>query len=219
MRYLDLLKLLLPHGAYSDSDTSGHGKDLSVHAEGLNACQANADALFSEIFPDAADALLEDWERVYGLSQSDKPGFQRLQTLLAIINARGGLSVPHIQAALKPFIGIDAQIEEYMVFRCDDPRCLTDYSKYGTEEDYIYQFRVFVDNGLLQTVGYNAATIQEVINRIKPAHTTGILDTGQYGFFCDDPASLTDLTLLGDGGLGFFCDDSKSLTDFTFLAL
>lgn len=217
MTYLDILKLLLPHGTYSDSDTSGHGKDISVHADGLSACQVNAESLLSEIFPDAADALLEDWERVYGLTQADKPTFQRLQNLLGIINARGGLSRSHIQAALRPFTGYDADIDEFMVFRCDDHRCLTDSGMYAMDEDQIFRFFVRVDPARIQTVGYNLGMVQDVVNLIRPAHTQGIVDSGQYGFFSDDPNSLTDLTLLGTVVGGFFCDDPNSKTDFTFL--
>lgn len=217
MTYLELLRLLLPHGCYSDSDLSEHLKDLTVLAGGLDGCQGNADALFGEIFPDTAATLLADWERVYGLTQTDKPTFQRLQNLLAIINIRGGLSVPHIQAAVRPFIGCDADINEFMVFRCDDTRCLTDSGMYAMEAEQAFKFFVRVDPAKVKTAGYNLGTIQEVINRVKPAHAQGIVDSGQYGFFCDDPNSLTDLTLLGTVIGGFFCDDPNSKTDYTFL--
>lgn len=217
MTYLELLKLLLPHGAYSGSDLSGHGKDLSVHAGGLDGCQGNADALFGEISPDTASALLEDWERVYGLEQSEKPVFQRLQNLLSAINARGGLSRAHIRASLRPFTGYDVDIEEFMVFRCDDPRCLTDSGMSAMEENQVFKFFVRVDPAQVKTAGYSLGMIQGMVDRIKPAHTQGIVDSGQYGFFCDDPSSLTDLTLLGTVVGGFFCDDPGSKTDYTFL--
>lgn len=215
--YKELLKLLLPHGVYSDSDDSTHGKDLSAHGGGLDACQGDADALVGEIFPDATSALLDDWERVYGLEQLDKPTFQRLQNLLSMINARGGLSRAHIQAALRPFAGYDVGIDEFMVFRCDDPRCLTDSGMYAMEEDQVFKFFVRVSPAQVKTAGYSLGMTQEVVNRVKPAHTQGIVDSGQYGFFCDDLNSLTDLALIGIVVGGFFCDDPNSKTDYTFL--
>lgn len=194
--FLELLKLLLPYGVYSDVSEAEYLKDLSVHADALELCQDNSEALLNECFPDSTDQFLSSWERVYGLNQSDKPAFQRFQNLLAAVNARGGVSRAYIQGALRPFVGYDVEIEEYMVFRADDPRCLTDGDKYALDENYVFQFAVKIDNALITTIGYDSAAVQEAINRVKPAHTTGLLDTGSYGFFCDSVNSLTDLTLL-----------------------
>ena len=38
--------------------------------------------------------------------------------------------------------------------------------------------------------------VQAVLGAMKPAHTLGRV-TNRVGFRCDDPASVTDLTLLG----------------------
>jgi uncharacterized protein YmfQ (DUF2313 family) len=148
------------------------------------------------MFPDTTDELLTDWERVYGLVQADLPLFQRLQNFLSAYRREPRLDVPYMKEVVRPFVGYDVEVEEYMVFRCDDPRCLTDHDKYALDEDYVFQFTVIIDNALIQTVGYDPAAVQTAMNKAKPAHTNGVLDTGSAGFFCDDPNSLTDLTLL-----------------------
>jgi len=197
MTYLELLQLLLPHGVYTEDAASLHAKDLAVAAASLDRGQANADYLAEdEIYPDKTDVLLAEWERVYGLNQTDKPRFQRLQNLAAAVSAQGGLSPAHIRAALKPFVGYDVVVEDYGLLRADDPESLTDSMSFAFDEDYVYQFAVKIDNALIFTSGYSAAAIQAVIDKCKPAHTRGVLDTGVYGFFCDDPNSLTELTLL-----------------------
>ncbi|TAN61355.1 DUF2313 domain-containing protein [bacterium] len=197
MTFYELLQLLLPQGCYAEDAESLHLRDVDVTASALGGVQSNADVLTEEIiFPSEASVLLSEWERVYKLVQADKPVFQRLQNLTSAINARGSLTTKYMQEALLPFFGYNVDIIEYGAFRADDPNSLTDTSAYALDEVYMYQFTVKADNALMLTGGYNPVMVQQAINKAKPAHTRGILDTGIYGFFCDDPNSLTELTLL-----------------------
>jgi uncharacterized protein YmfQ (DUF2313 family) len=187
----DVLKLLLPiELGGSDAD------DRAVEGKHIDHIIELSDQLLKEMFPDDTDELLTDWERVYGLVQADLPLFQRLQNFLSAYRREPRLDVLYIKEVVRPFVGYDVEVEEYMVFRCDDPRCLTDDDKFALEEDHVFQFTVIIDNALIQTVGYDPAAVQTAMNKAKPAHTNGVLDTGSAGFFCDDPNSLTDLTLL-----------------------
>lgn len=195
MNYRDLLKSLLPYGAYSDDSASLHETDLAVNAGSLDGAQANADGLYGEVFPDSTSALLDRWERVYGLKQADRPLYLRTQILMAAINASRGLSIAHLQAALYRFFGYNVAVTDYMAFRADDPACLTDGDKYALEADYVFQFDVTIDNALITTAGYDQDVIADVVYKWKPAHTVAYIHFG-IGFFCDSPLSLTDTTLL-----------------------
>lgn len=192
MLHKDVLNLLFPCELGGD-----HQLDMEVEGTALDRAMASALQLRLEMFPDTTELLLERWEKVYGIIPDPaKPLFQRQQLLRAKYNARGGISRRHLQAALRPFVGYDVEIEEYHVARCDDPNTLTDDQLFALDPALIWQFRIYIDNTLLQTAGYNPADIQRIINEMKPAHTQGILDTGTAGFFCDNPDSLTDLTFL-----------------------
>ena len=192
MSHSDILKLLMP--IYLDTCCD---EDIELEGLHLDLAQASAEVLLTEMFPGTAEILLSRWEEIYGiLVDESKPLFQRRQNLLAKINARAGLSRIHIQTALRPYVGYDVDIEEYHVPRCDDPGTLTDDERYAMDDQLIWQFTVYIDNSLLQTVGYAAADIQKIIDQVKPAHTQGILNTGIAGFFADHPDSLTDSTLL-----------------------
>lgn len=200
MTNLELLKLLLPFGVYSDSADSVTAKDLAVHAGGVDACQSNADALFVEISPDTTDSLLAEWERVYGLD-SESPIYQRLQSLIAAINARNGYSIPHIQAALRPFVGYDVDIEDYAYFWSEESDTSDDGSDvdyYAGDEDTVFTFTVAIDQELVTTDGFDAVAIQTMIDKIRPAHANGLLDLGGDGFYSEDDDSLSDLTLTSD---------------------
>lgn len=56
-------------------------------------------------------------------------------------------------------------------------------------------FRWLVTSSPAPPTGFNPAPAQALVNRLKPAHTEGIV-AGTV-FLCDDPLSLTDATLLG----------------------
>lgn len=191
MSHKDVLNKLIPLDLEGDADL-----DLEVEGKQLDEVQARGDDLLVEMFPNTTAELLPDWEELYDLKQAEKPDFQRSQNLLSAVNDRGGITNAVIVEAVRPFVGYDVVVEEYMVFRCDDPRSLTDSGLYAFDEDGLYTTTVYIDNALITTDGYDPAAVIVAINKVKQSHVNVVLDTGLYGFFCDDPNSLTDLTLL-----------------------
>lgn len=99
--HADLLKLLLPAVAY---EKAGPALSAEVVAEGnqLDAFQDLIEALPPETDPRSTSALLQDWERVYGLpdecrGQADTIADRRLR-LVAKVAETGGLSKPYFIA-------------------------------------------------------------------------------------------------------------------------
>lgn len=191
MLHKDILKLLFSFELGGEFE-----KDIEIEGKHLDAAQVRAEDILKEIFSDTAVDLLSAWERVYALYQSELPLYQRIQNLLTAVRKKNRLDIKYLQSIVYPFVGYDVEITDYMIFRCDDPRCLTDSDVYAFDNDLIWQFTIKIDNALVQTPGYNPALVQTAIDDAKPAHTRGVLDTGTYGFFCDDTNSVTDLTLL-----------------------
>ena len=151
-------------------------EDIVIEGDHLDNAETRAGDLLTEMFPDTVDELLADWERVYGLVQSSLPTYQRLQNLLAKVRLRPRLDRSYIQSCVFPFVGYTVEIEEYMMFRCDDPLCLTDDDEFAMDEDGLFQFTVIIDPALVETAGYNLPDIQETLDRIKPAHTQAIIE-------------------------------------------
>lgn len=191
-KHRNVLKLLFPIELGGDFDT-----DIEIEGAHLDAVQANAEILLAEIHPDTTVKLLSRWEEIYGLAVNElTPEYLRRQSLMAKINTDIGISAAALQKAIKRIIGYEPVVENYHVPRCDDPFTLTDHERFAFDDNLVYQITVNIDNGLVTEPGYSKAVVQLTINDIIPAYAIGILDTGEYGFFCDDSGSLTDLTLI-----------------------
>lgn len=103
----DALRLLFPIDLGGDFAAS-----LDIDAGQLDLAQTSAETLLSEMHPDTADALLADWERVYGIAQaSDTPVQFRRAEVVRRIRARGGLSIPYF-LGLAQSLGYDVEIVE-----------------------------------------------------------------------------------------------------------
>lgn len=69
IRYYNILKSLLPPGAYSDDDESIVMRTVRADAEQLAAGgESVVQALEREIFPDTAEASLPEWEKMLGIA-------------------------------------------------------------------------------------------------------------------------------------------------------
>lgn len=182
MTYLELLKLLLPHGVYAEDAASLHVKDLAVVAAALDRTQANADDITEdEIYPDRVDELLPEWERVYGITpDTDSPRQSRIDNLMASVSAVGGQTKDYfIELAAR--LGYTVTIEEFEPF-------MAGWSEAGDKvyvEDIVYCWQVnVVDSGIksyffeagISDAGdllnwFSDAFIEGLFNRLKPAHT------------------------------------------------
>lgn len=185
MTYLELLKLLLPHGVYSDDAQALHAKDLAVVAAALDRAQTNADDIAEdEIFPNKADELLPEWERVYGItSDVSIPWQTRMDNLMAAVRATGGLTKEYF-IGLAATLGYTITIDEFEPF-------MAGWSEAGDEiyvEDIVYCWQVNVANSDTNSYFFEAgisgagdslnwfsdAFLENLFNRLKPAHTAAV---------------------------------------------
>lgn len=182
MTYLELLKLLLPHGVYAEDAGSLNVKDLAVAAAALDRAQANADDFTEdEIYPDKTDELLDEWERVYGItSDTDIPWQARIDNLMASVRAVGGQTKGYF-IDLAARLGYTISIEEFEPF-------MAGWSEAGDTlytDDAVYCWLTNVaDSGIKSyffeagiscagdELGWSSDTsLESLFNRLKPAHT------------------------------------------------
>ena len=182
MRHADLLKLLLPAVAY---DSTGVALSAEIVAEGtqLDVAQSITNALLVEIDPRSTNAMLEDWERVYGLPDgcTDNDGSieQRRANLVAKVAQTGGLSKGY-------FLGLAAQngYQDTTITTFFPTNC--EMNCESTLKDELWRFLWAVnlphqgDNHTTFRVGapcderldrYVFGTLECQFMRLKPAHT------------------------------------------------
>ncbi|MFV2030584.1 YmfQ family protein [Neisseria sp. S1] len=137
MGYQDTLLALLPPVSYA-RNTDGQRNQAAIDANVLDAADAAAEIVVNAITPDLADSLIDNWERVLGLDNSDKPYTYRVDAAIAKINAIGGLSIPYF-VNLAAGAGYDIHITEEDQFRAGE-------SCAGDElNDELSQYRWCVD--------------------------------------------------------------------------
>lgn len=186
MTYLELLKLLLPHGCYTDSGGSSTDKDLSVHAGEIETCQTNADALFTEIFPETSYALLADWENTYGIVfDIDISYGTRIDNLLTKISAIGGESLSYF-ISLAAGLGYTISIDEFVPF-------MAGWNEAGDKlykDEIVYCWQVnaagisgksqYFESGIScagDSLNYfSEAFLEKLFQKLKPAHTACIFN-------------------------------------------
>lgn len=183
MTYLELLKLLLPQGVYTEDAASLTIKDLSVAASALEAAQANADDIIEdEIWADAADEFLPEWERLYGITPDAAIAYSaRIDNLMAAVRATGGMTRGYY-IGLAATLGYTITIDEFMPF-------MAGWSEVGVDalytEDSVYVWQVSVSNSSTPQYRLRAGVsragdrllyfsddfFEALFNRLKPAHT------------------------------------------------
>ena len=122
MTFKDLLKELLPPGAY-DPSAPNINAELGAIAAALERLQVSSADLFDDAFPDSCADCLPDWERAYGLHpDASAQTAARVQMLLAKIRARGGLSRQYF-IDLAAALGFTVTINEFVPFMAGWGRC------------------------------------------------------------------------------------------------
>lgn len=178
-----LARLLGP--AYQAGDTSRVAADLLALGAALADTRATTTGTLDDAFVDATTHLLDEWEARLGLA----PGIalataDRQARLVAKVRAAFGGQPDQIAAACDALGGAGTtDVAENSV---------ADVAT--TDLRGVFQFAVRVDT----TTALNPQTVavlQAIVDGMKPAHTRGSV-TDALGFLCDDPYSLTNLTVL-----------------------
>lgn len=189
MRYLNLLRSLIPLGCYSEDDSSEVRKDLAVHANALEACHVNGDDIVEdEIFPYKVDELLPHWERTYGIAPDNEiPYAARIDNLLANIRATGSLTREHF-IAVAAKLSYTISIEEFEPF-------MAGWSEAGDEiyiEDIVYVWQInvlpvyYLADGTISADGETLAG-GDVMNLKAYYFEAGVSSAGDYlSFFTNE---------------------------------
>lgn len=186
---VDLLKRLLPPVAY-DPNAPVVSVELSADGAALDTAQVSADRLIDESDPRLTSELLADWERVLGLPDGCAGtalvtvSQRRARVLEKLRKVRGQSRQFYLDMAAN--LGYaSASITEFRPMSCGDP-CGS--AVYG--EEWRFVWRVNVDNTL--TVyemrcgdpcnsplrSWHSSELQCRLNKLKPAHTTVLMNYG-----------------------------------------
>lgn len=154
----DALQLLMPVKLGAE-----HAKDMAIEGQHLDAARTSIVDVLSNMFIDAAYALLPDWERVLGISPPvGATTAQRRTACLAKIRARGGLSRAYfIQLAADLGYAIEIYEEASWHWRVH----------VLTAPDYLYYFRAGESGAGDRLLDFGTPELEEAITDLKPAHT------------------------------------------------
>lgn len=179
-----LLRLLGP--AYPAPDDSLNAADALNLGRAISDARDTNAASLGEAFPDSALSLLSEWETMLGLpvSAGRLTTTQRRAALLARWRTRFSGSPDAIISALTPLNSGNAPtMRETVAIE----------STASPSRVFVFTIRTGVDPN-------NAAAIAPFVDTVavmKPAHAKAVFTSKQMGgFFCDDPASLTNNTVL-----------------------
>ena len=161
-------------------DSSNHADDARTHGGGLAAAYTRLDDAARESFVPLASELLPEWEtRLRVVPSTGSSDSARQAALTAVRRAGGSNNRTAFLAALQA-IDSTASIATGSA------------SENTTYPRGVYVFSVRVAPSVLaDAVQY--ARLVDVIERMKPAHTTYTIASNE-GFFTDDAESLTDTT-------------------------
>ncbi len=183
-------KALGPSQKFADGTAAG--ADAATVGVALARHELVLRRALREAFITTAVDTLSDWERMLGLPVGAALDPEvRQRRLLARWRARRGGSPQAIVAAVEALLptGTSVSLEEVAYADVVD-----------TVPSNVFVFAVVIaDTGPGWTFfGDTDVTpaVQAVLGAMKPAHALGRV-TNRVGFRCDDPASVTDLTLLG----------------------
>ena len=180
--YLDALKKLLPPVSY-DRNGVNLNIELAAESNALNAVNRSAQAVLGAITPFGANEMLEDWERVLGLSTDIQELYQaRLDAVLQKLAAMGGLSIPYF-LSLAQSMGYDITITESAseLFRAGVNRAGDPVSSEASMwlwrvnvhsiSKKLYYFRAGLSRAGDRLRTYTDPVIESVFNDLKPAFT------------------------------------------------
>lgn len=187
--YLAQLQALLPHGpAWPRDAQHAFTRLLLGSADALSAAGVRAELLIDEADPNTANELLADWERVAGLPDACVTALGEVQTtaqrraaLIARLTAQGG-QTPAYYVAVAELLGYTVTLVEYREHSVD-----SDVDTGITGPEWAHAWALDTPDGQLIdftvddtvddpfTSGGNAL-LECVMTRIKPAHTTLIIN-------------------------------------------
>lgn len=157
-----------------------HAADQVLEAKHLDAAEANGEALLLEMYPDQAETLLADWERVCGFSATGDDPFQsRRDRVVNKLRERGGLSIPYF-TQLAQTLGYEIEIVEPVPFMAGwgaaSDELFDDEIRYqwGVEisNQPVYEFRAGESVAGERLLWWDALAYLETLFRaLKPAHT------------------------------------------------
>lgn len=169
-------------------DGSRNAADLVALASAVGDTSDSAISAGNEAFVYLADALIEEWEAIYGITTPAPTLEERRDDLLA--RARAGF-VAHprtMVAAIKTIAGDDATVVEPL------------WHEVTVDPDRIHVIAVRMSVEAYGTPPAYTDTylrVAAVVQRMKPAHVAVVYTGTQTDdFLTDDPNSLTDNTIL-----------------------
>lgn len=176
--------------AWTAKDGSPAGADVLAMGSALARTRQNTLASVDEAFLDTTTYLLSAWEEMLGLAVS--PGLpvdvRRARLISHWRTLRGGTPQALLAAVNAVLVAPDtAQVVENTVADC------------AAYPPGVFLFAVVVPSvspsfRYLSDDGW-VARLRATLDGQKPAHT-GYNITNRVGFRCDDPDSLTDLTVI-----------------------
>lgn len=161
-------------------DSSHHADDARTFGTALSLAYERLDDAAREAFTTLASEMLSEWETRLGVVPSvGSTDAQRQAALTAVRRAGGSNNRVAFLAALQAI----------------DPTAAYDTGSAVENTTYprgVFVFSVRVAPAILANP-LQLARVTDVIERMKPAHTTYTLASNE-GFFTDDANSLTDTT-------------------------
>lgn len=152
--------------------------DLMVEGSALDECYYQAIALYYEFFADTAIATIEDWMRVFGISETSEPNNSVVAAWRAIVNKDGRLTKQYYLSICDSF-GFTSDIHERITdcFRVG----MGYFPWFGSPIDIIgstvtgtsaapWEWEIISNAG--PTNSNVRAQFESLINRLKPAWTT-----------------------------------------------
>jgi len=161
-------------------DSSNHADDARTYGSGLAAAYTRLDDAARESFVPLASELLPEWEtRLRVVPSTGSSDSARQAALTAVRRAGGSNNRTAFLAALQAIDSTASMATGSASENTTYPRGV-----------YVFSVRV-APSVLADPVQY--ARLVDVIERMKPAHTTYTIASNE-GFFTDDAESLTDTT-------------------------
>lgn len=179
MNISETLLALLPPVSYARNAEAQRNQAV-VDGNVLEGVYDAAGMVSAAITPEDADELIANWERVLGIDNSDKPYQYRVDSVVAKINAIGGLSIPYF-LNLAEQAGYDVQIIEEDPFRagtsCAGDNLNTEEAQWrwcvsiadGNATAYI--FRAGESRSGDRVSWFSDPIIENIFEELKPAWT------------------------------------------------
>lgn len=217
MLHKNVLKLLFPINIEGDFEA-----DLDLEGSHLDDVQTRADDFLTEIFPDIALELLDDWERVTGFPDDctgvETDPVKRRNNIVSRISNYGGLSQPYF-IQLADNLGYTITIREFPLFRIG----MSGMGDYIRDPDFQFVWEVTVaeaDSGTTDGVaanklidsGQNFLTTVEVGMSVK--NTTDTTSTIVASVDSDTQLTLDDDIFISGENYQIIPDYTKLTCNF-----